>query len=484
MSGGTCRESLKISGDKRKVNSFDEIKNIDVERILKKALSGGGDFSEIFAEKKTGTVISSEAKRIEKFNLNIDFGIGLRVVKKDVSAYAFTNDINSLSELASTVAESIKSGGKGDVVSLVKRSAQEVTQAKILSSSVDPEKKIALVKSAEEYAWKHDRRVVQARVMYSDSNRQVFIANSNGFACEDNTGAVIFLVQCVVSDGRIMETGYEPMGGARGFEIFEEVSPEEIARRAVMRAIQTLTARSAPAGLMPVVLSSEAGGTMVHEAIGHGLEADFAGQGLSVYSGKLGEQVASTAITVIDDGTLPGRRGSIGCDDEGTLSERTVLVENGILKSYMTDLISAAKYDLRPTGNGRRESFRHRPVPRMTNTIIAPGKETPDDILRMAEKGLYVKKMGGGQVNPVTGDFVFEVSEGYMIEKGHTGEAIRGATLIGNGPKILLSIEHVGSDLGWGIGTCGKDGQGVPVGDAQPTLLIPEITVGGKIHEE
>jgi TldD protein len=223
---------------------------------------------------------------------------------------------------------------------------------------------------------------------------------------------------------------------------------------------------------------------MVHEAIGHGLEADFAGQGLSVYSGRLGEQVASGAITVIDDGTLPGRRGSIGCDDEGTLSEKTVLVEKGILKSYMTDLISASKYNFNPTGNGRRESFRHRPVPRMTNTIIAPGKEMSADIVRMVDKGLYVKKMGGGQVNPVTGDFVFEVSEGYLIDKGHIGEALRGATLIGNGPKILMSIEHVGSDLGWGIGTCGKDGQGVPVGDAQPTLLIPEITVGGKIHDE
>jgi len=480
----TCRGNLKISGDNRKVNSFDEIRNIDVEKILKKALSGGGDFSEIFAEKRTGTVISSEAKRIEKFNLTSDFGIGIRVVRKDVSAYAYTNDINSLFELASTVAESIKSGEKGGVVTLEKRIAQKVTQEKILSCSVEPEKKIFLVKSAEECAWKHDSRVVQARVMYSDSNRKIFIANSNGFACEDDTGAIVFLVQCVVSDGHIMETGYEPMGGARGFEIFEETAPEEIARRAVARAIQTLAARSAPAGLMPVVLSSDAGGTMVHEAIGHGLEADFAGQGLSVYSGKIGEQVASSAITVIDDGTIPGRRGSIGCDDEGTLSEKTVLVENGILKSYMTDLISAVKYDLRPTGNGRRESFRHRPVPRMTNTMIAPGKETPDDIIRLAETGIYVKKMGGGQVNPVTGDFVFEVSEGYMIEKGNIGEPIRGATLIGNGPKILLSIEHVGSDLGWGIGTCGKDGQGVPVGDAQPTLLIPEITVGGKIHEE
>jgi TldD protein len=466
------------------VNAFDEIKHIDVKKILSRALSGGGDFSEIFAEKKTGTVISSEAKRIEKFNLTNDFGIGLRVVKKDVSAYAYTNDLCSLSELASTVAQSIKSGKKGSVVSIERRTAQQVTMARIPSSSVDPEKKIFLVKSAEEYAWGHDSRVVQVRVMYSDSIRQVFIANSNGFTCEDNIGSTIFVVQCVVSDGHIMETGYEPLGGTHGFEIFEETRPEEIAEIALSRATQSLTARSAPAGLMPVVLSSEAGGTMVHEAIGHGLEADFAGQGLSVYSDRLGEQVASGAITVIDDGTLPGRRGSIGCDDEGSLSEKTVLVENGILKSYMTDLITASKYGLNPTGNGRRESFRHRPVPRMTNTIIAPGKEIPGDIVRMVDKGLYVKKMGGGQVNPVTGDFVFEVSEGYLIDKGHIGEALRGATLIGNGPKILLSIEHVGSDLGWGIGTCGKDGQGVPVGDAQPTLLIPEITVGGKIHDE
>ncbi len=473
-----------MSGDRKIVNAFDEIEHIDVKKILTMALSGGGDFSEIFAEKKTGTVISSEAKRIEKFNLTNDFGIGIRVVNKEASAYAYTNDISNLTDLASTVAQSIKSGEKGRVVSLRKRTAEQVTKANILSSSVAPEKKIILVKSAEEYAWKNDSRVVQVRVMYSDSHRQVFIANSSGFTCKDNICSTIFVVQCVVSDGRIMETGYEPLGGTRGFEIFEETRPENIAEIALMRATQSLSARNAPAGLMPVVLSSDAGGTMVHEAIGHGLEADFAGQGLSVYSGRLGEQVASSAITVIDDGTLPGRRGSIGCDDEGTLSERTVLVENGILKSYMTDLITASKYNLKPTGNGRRESFRHRPVPRMTNTIIAPGKETPNDIVRMVETGLYVKKMGGGQVNPVTGDFVFEVSEGYLIERGQIGEAIRGATLIGNGPKILLSIEHIGSDLGWGIGTCGKDGQGVPVGDAQPTLLIPEITVGGKIHDK
>ncbi|HOO39136.1 MAG TPA: TldD/PmbA family protein, partial [Deltaproteobacteria bacterium] len=221
---------------------------------------------------------------------------------------------------------------------------------------------------------------------------------------------------------------------------------------------------------------------MVHEAIGHGLEADLAGEGLSVYSGQIGKQVASTAITVIDDGTIDGLRGSMGYDDEGSPAMKTVLVDKGILKAYMTDLITAAKFDLPLSGNGRRESYRSRPIPRMTNTMIQPGSMDPDEIIARVDKGIFVKKMGGGQVNTVNGDFVFGISEGYLIEKGQVGEPIRGATLIGNGPKILKSIDLVGNDLGYGIGTCGKDGQGAPVADAQPTLLIPEITIGGEIQ--
>jgi TldD protein len=466
------------------VDSFERLKGVGIEKLLRKSLTGGGDFSEIFFEEKTGTIISSEARRIEKFNLINDSGIGIRVVSCERSAYAYTNDMNALDELASSVAASFKDGDSGKTINLEKRNVSQPGIVKIKAIPVSPEKKISMVKRAENFIWKYDSRIVQAKVMYSDSSRHIAVANSNGFISEDFTDSIIFYVQCVVSDGSIMETGYEPVGGTRGFEIFDEVHPEETAGTAISRALQSLTARSAPAGMMPVVLASDAGGTMVHEAIGHGLEAVFAGQGLSVYSGRLNEQVASTAITVIDDGTVPGMRGSTGCDDEGTLTERTVLVEKGVLKSYMTDMITASKYNLRLTGNGRRESFRHRPVPRMRNTVIIPGNEPPAGILRIVDKGLYVKKMGGGQVNPVTGDFVFEVSEGYIIDKGAIGEPVRGATLIGNGPKILMSIEHVGNDLGWGIGTCGKDGQGVPIGDAQPTLLIPEITVGGKIHEE
>jgi TldD protein len=233
-------------------------------------------------------------------------------------------------------------------------------------------------------------------------------------------------------------------------------------------------------GKMAVILSSDAGGTMIHEAIGHGLEADLAQQGLSVYSKKVGETVASSLITVVDDPTLPQRRGSYPFDDEGVASRRTILVEGGVLKGYLYDRLTALEDGVESSGNGRRESYQDKPIPRMSNTMILPGKMRPEEIVHSVEKGLFVKKMGGGQVNTVNGDFIFEVNEGYLIEKGSIGEPVRGATLIGNGPRVLKDIDMVGNDLGFGIGTCGKDGQGVPVADAQPTLRIPELVVGGQ----
>jgi TldD protein len=233
--------------------------------------------------------------------------------------------------------------------------------------------------------------------------------------------------------------------------------------------------------MMPVVLSSEAGGTMIHEAVGHGLEADLACNGLSVYQGKLGMQVASPKISVVDDGTIPGKRGSYRFDDEGNPSKKNLLIENGILKSYLVDRVSAMKFDLMVTGNGRRESFRHQPIVRMTNTYIVPGTDDPEAILRETSWGIFVRAMGGGQVNTVTGDFVFAVTEGYLIENGKLGDPIRGATLVGNGPQVLSIVDRVGTDLGFATGTCGKDGQAAPVTDAQPTLRIPKLTVGGVV---
>ncbi len=451
---------------------------IDVDGLLKNALARGGDFAELFIERTRSTAITSEARRIESFLSHDEFGVGLRVVLGDMSAYAYTNDPDALGDLPQSVAAAMREGQGTAVRALEARPARSFACCLREGSAAD---KIALMRRAEEVAWGHDPAVRQVKVIYGESLRQVSVANSLGFQAGDARRSLIFAVRCVAARDDHVETGYEPVGGSRGLELLEETPPEEVARRAVKRALRCLSAPQAPAGRMPVVLSSEAGGTMVHEAIGHGLEADLAGAGLSVYSGRIGEQVASKAVTVIDDATLPGRRGSLGCDDEGTPAGRTVLVERGILRAYLTDLITSRTYGLPLTGNGRRASFRHRPLPRMTNTLIQPGELSPSEIIARVERGLLVKRMGGGQVNTVNGDFVFEISEGYLIEKGAVAHPIRGATLVGNGPKVLTSIEHIANDLGFGLGTCGKDGQGVAVSDAQPTLLIPEITIGGRI---
>jgi TldD protein len=296
---------------------------------------------------------------------------------------------------------------------------------------------------------------------------------------EEERTFTLFTVQVVAVDKDLIQTGYEPVGGLVGFELFEENDAVQVAERAARRAIQALESREAPRGLMPAVLSSEAGGTMIHEAVGHGLEGDLAFEGLSVYSHRLGETVASPLITVIDDATLHQKRGTYGFDDEGVPAQKTMLIEKGVLKGYLCDRLCAMKYKTASTGNGRRQSYKNHPVVRMSNTYIAAGEDEPADILQDTPTGILVKKMGGGQVNTVNGDFVFEVAEGYVIKNGEIGDPIRGATLTGNGPEVLRSIDRVGNDLGFGIGTCGKDGQGVPVSDAQPTIRIPEIVVGG-----
>jgi TldD protein len=351
----------------------------------------------------------------------------------------------------------------------------------ISPESVETSRKAEMVLNANRVARSFDRRIRQAMVVYRENRQQVLIANSDGVLAEDERMYLTALVHVVAADGDIVQTGYEPIGGTCGMELFDAYPLEIAAETAARRAVAMLSARKAPAGVMPVVISSEAGGTMIHEAVGHGLEADLAREGLSVYSHRIGERIASPLITVVDDATLTGKRGSFRFDDEGVDAERTVLVERGVLKTFMYDRLTAMKDGASSTGNGRRESYKHRPIPRMTNTMIVPGESDSGELLRSTPNGLFVKKMGGGQVNTVNGDFVFEVSEGYLIENGKIGDPVRGATLTGNGPRVLLSIDLVGSDLGFAIGTCGKDGQGSPVSDAQPTIRIPELTVGGEV---
>jgi TldD protein len=293
---------------------------------------------------------------------------------------------------------------------------------------------------------------------------------------------VNFAVQVVAKEGAVLESGFEAVRGTLGFELLTEDAVSEAAETAARRAVLNVGAQPAPAGTYTVVLSSEAGGTLIHESVGHGLEADLNLKGLSVYSGRIGEKVASELITVIDDGRDPGKRGTSAMDDEGTPTQRTVLIEKGVLRTYLSDRKHAEKLGIRRSGNARRESFRHLPICRMTNTMIAPGESDPDEIVRSVKDGIFVKKMGGGQVDVVSGNFAFEVTECYRIRDGKIAEPLRGATLVGQGPKLMSEIDMVGSDLGYSTGTCGKDGQGAPVADAQPTLRIPSVVIGGKIQ--
>jgi TldD protein len=458
---------------------------LDYAKILKRALAGGGEFADIFIERSSPFSILCEDSRIEKVSSGTDCGAGLRVVSGGRTVYAYTNELTmtAMLELADAVRQATKGGiiAPDQAIELMKKRPRVDFRIEKAPETVGTAGKAALVLRANRTAGTVDPRIRQTTVMYRENRQQVLIASSDGALVEDERLYLTAFVQVVASDGGVVQTGYDAVGGLIGMELFDATSFESVAEIAARRAVMMLSARKAPAGRMPVVLSSAAGGTMIHEAVGHGLEADLAQSGLSVYSGKLGQPIASPLITVVDDATLPGKRGSFRFDDEGSYAERTVLVDQGVLATFMYDRLTAMKDNARSTGNGRRESYKHRPIPRMTNTMIVPGQSDPAEILRSTVSGLFVKKMGGGQVNTVNGDFVFEVSEGYLIENGAIGEPVRGATLIGNGPQVLLSIDHVGSDLGYSIGTCGKDGQGSPVSDAQPTLRIPEIVVGGEV---
>lgn len=456
---------------------------MDLSRILRSALSEGGEFADIYFEEGSSTSIVCEDGKIEKIIAGTDRGVGIRVISDLRTAYAYTNEVTekALLDLARTVSRAVRGREFGAAIDLRAKVVGPGFPIKTSPGSVSLQDKVALVRRADEAARRIDSRVRQVMVVYRDGKVRTQIANSLGDFIETGRTGTVFLSQVVAAEGDVIQTGYEPIGGFRGFELFDQTSPEDVARTAAGRALMMLSARKAPAGAMPVVISSEAGGTMVHEAIGHGLEADLAQAGMSVYTGKIGTQVASSLVTVIDDATIPHARGSFSYDDEGVAAQKTVLVENGILKCYLYDRLSAMKDGCLSTGNGRRESYHAKPIVRMTNTLIAPGESSPEEIVREVPQGLFVKKMGGGQVNTVTGDFVFEVSEGYLIQNGAIGEPVRGATLTGNGPEVLKKVTKIGNDLGFGIGTCGKDGQGAPVSDAQPTLLISEITVGGAL---
>ena len=456
----------------------------DAERALRTALSRGGDFAELFWERHETLQLVLDDGRIEDAISGVDQGAGIRLTNGERTTYANGNvtDADDVMALAGRAASSIADGADlHDAASLAPDELERPHPVAIDPRSVPVERKVALLRKANEVARAVDPRVTQATVSYAESVQDVLVANGDGTCRKDTRVRLNFAVNVVAKQGAVLESGFEAVRGTRGFEMLDDDVVSEAATIAARRAVLNVGAEPAPAGTYMAVLSSEAGGTLIHESVGHGLEADLNLKGLSVYSGRIGEKVASELITVVDDGRDPGQRGTAAMDDEGTPTQRTVLIEKGVLKTYLSDRKHALKLGLSRSGNARRESFRYLPICRMTNTMIERGGSDPDEIVRSVKDGIFVKKMGGGQVDVVSGNFAFEITECYRIRDGKLAEPLRGATLVGQGPKLMSEIDMVGWDLGYSTGTCGKDGQGAPVADAQPTLRIPSVVVGGKI---
>jgi TldD protein len=458
------------------------LSELRIAPVLSALLSRGGEYGELFYEEVRSFTVLLEDGRIERVLSGTDIGVGVRLIHREKTFYAYTNEASerALMSLANDLSRYAQGGGVTAVLPASPTAARRPSAVRVPPSTRGVPEKAALVSTVDRVARGVSPVIRQVRATYGEADRRIEVAAHPGVFVSDAQTFTLLTAQCVAGDGSGLAMGYESGGGTVGWEFLEEFIPEALALKAASRAVRTLSAGKIEGGRMPVVISAEAGGTMVHEAIGHGLEADLARQGMSVYGNALGKETASPLVSIVDDSTVSGKRGSFGIDDEGTPGERTVLVDKGVLKGFLHDRLSAMKEGARPTGNGRRESYRHKPIPRMSNTIISPGSTPPGEILKEVDRGLLVLKMGGGQVNTVTGDFMFEVAEGYRIENGARGEPVRGATITGNGPEVLKMIDRVGSDLGFGLGTCGKEGQGVPVGDAQPTLRIgpPYITVG------
>ncbi len=451
--------------------------------ILETLLSRGGDFAEVFVESLRTTSLGYEDGRMDEAVSGTDLGAGLRLVHEGLTYFANGNDVSAkgLRQLASTLASALPDGlARRTPAPLEEIEVPVVSPVREEPARVPFDRKVQALVRADRAARAFDPRIVQVTVRYRETDRSVLVASSRGAVARDRTVYTTLVCQAVAREGDHTRSSHKVAAGTCGFELLEQQDPEPLAREAARVACQQLTAEPAPAGTFTVVLSSKAGGTMIHEACGHGLEADFIEKGLSVYAGRLGQKVASDLINVVDDGTLPGRRGSSGMDDEGTPSRRAVLIENGVLKGYLHSLRTARVLGHEATGHGRRESYRHLPIPRMRNTMILPGRDDPEAIIASVADGILVTEMGGGEVDIVSGNFVFHCTEAYRIRGGKVAEPLRDAILTGNGLEVLSSIDRVGSDLGFQVGTCGKDGQGVPVADAQPTLRIPSIVVGGQ----
>ncbi|AGB40421.1 putative Zn-dependent protease-like protein [Halobacteroides halobius DSM 5150] len=452
-----------------------------IKKILATALDKGGDFAEVFFEDKKSNTFSLENSKLEQVKTGYDLGVGIRVLNGEQVSYAYTDDL-SKDSLLSTAQVAGAASQNDKQVSITDLTTKEVKQAhpiKIRPNEVSKQKKVDFIKQANQAALEFDESIQQVKISYGDYIQQVMIANSEGLFREDERIRTRLRVNAIASDGEKIQTGSEGPGLHVGFELFDQYSPQEIGEEAARQAVTMLQADPAPSGQMPVVINNGFGGVLFHEACGHGLEADAIQKESSVFADKVGEQVASSVVTAIDDATVKNAWGSFNIDDEGVIAQETVLIKDGILQDYMYDRKAAKKGARESTGNGRRQSFRSLPIPRMTNTFIAPGEDKPEDIIAAVDDGLYAKKLSGGQVEPATGEFVFTVAEGYLIKDGQIDKPVRGATLVGRGIDVLNKISMVGDDLKLAAGACGKSDQSIPAAVGQPTLLVDQITVGG-----
>ena len=474
----------------RAVDLLETYKNLEnnvldetlVNKVIRAALARGGDFAELFVEEKSTFSASIDDGLIEDLASGTARGAGIRVRVGETTGFAHTADLSETSlmravEAASSLART--SNRRVAQVGLNPRTFVAIDNDKATPGSIAKDRKIDLLKRLDAAGRGAGAAIRQVSAGYSDSLRRFLVANSEGVFVEEEQIRTRIAVSCVAIGDTGMQTGYETAAMTMGFELFDDIDLENLAVSAANRAILKLSARPTPSGQLPVVLNGLGGGVLFHEACGHGLEADHILKDSSVYTGRLGDLVASPLVTLLDDGTVHNQWGTYTHDDEGNVAGKNVLIENGILVDYMWDQTQGDRKSRASSGNGRRQSYAHLPMVRMTNTYLMPGAQTPQEIISDTERGIYVAKLGGGQVNTATGDFVFGMTEAYLIEDGQITFPLRDANLIGNGPEVLANIDAVANDFAIVPGTCGKDGQSVPVGCGQPTLRITRVTVGG-----
>jgi len=458
----------------------DVFKKDDLTSVLREALARGGDFADVYIERVFTTTISYSESKVQSVRYGLDSGAGVRVIKGDQTGYAYCEEFSkpALTKAARTAGEIASGPARQKIAKLSVRSSVNHVPYTVDPLTVKEKEKVRMVEAADKAAREVDPRVAQVTILYQESMKNFVLANSEGVYVSDELPMMWFTIDAVARDGDKRRPGYLRQSARKGFEFFNDNDPARAGTRAAKQAVIMLDSRPAPMGEMPVVLAS-GGGVLFHEAVGHGLEADGVKNQTSMFTGKMGQKVGSEHVTLLDDPTLPNLRGSYNFDDEGTLAQSKVLIEKGVLKGYLNDLITAKYLNVPPSGNGRRESYRDYPLVRMSNTYLATGELEAEEIIAATEKGIYAKELGGGEVDTASGNFTFGIREAYLIENGKIGAPILGATLIGNGPEIMKRIDMVGNDISYWPGTCGK-GQWAPVTSGAPTLRIARITIGGR----